>query len=87
MNLLEVMAKAHWADSENMAWESLSPEDRAHMLNMMRAALLALAEAELPDTVVAGLSEMLAMPDEFAPDVARGVFRHVLRAIAETPDA
>lgn len=75
MTPLEIMAKAHWADSENTAWENLLPQDRAHMIGVMRAALLALAEAELQPTIkAAGGSNWKQSGEE--------EFKWVLRAIA-----
>jgi hypothetical protein len=84
MKPLEVMAKAHWADSENTAWESLLAEDRAHMVNMMRAALLALAEVELPEAALSRGLIAMACAKDHAPEET---FRAMLRAIAEAPDA
>jgi hypothetical protein len=58
MTPIEAMAKAHWAESENCQWEHLLPEDRAHMVAMMRAALLALAEVTRNETLRAMLRSL-----------------------------
>jgi hypothetical protein len=93
MTPIEAMAKAHWAESENCQWEHLLPEDRAHMVAMMRAALLALAEVELPESAKhagtrGGFAAMMAMDDhktfeDARPVVSEHVFRAIIRSLAE----
>jgi hypothetical protein len=85
MTLLEIMAKEHWSFSENMAWEALRPQDREHMLGVMRRALLALAEAELPHRMEDDRGTIV-YPNEMG-GIYRDVFRIMLRAIAEETDA
>jgi hypothetical protein len=77
---LEAMAKS-WAESEDAAWENQLPEDRAYMISVMRAALLALAEADMSDP------ELKQRMREFIKDRTHlrqfEFFRAMLRAIAE----
>lgn len=93
MTPLEIAAKEHWSFSENLAWEALLPEDREHLLGVMRRALLALAEAELPPAVISdgilhAAAKMSEFPDdttmaEARPHVAEAIFGAMLRAIAQ----
>jgi hypothetical protein len=79
------MAKAHWeADTgHDVPWEDLHPDSQALDSKRMRAALLALAEVELPDEAI----RMGANPyfDEklLAEEATAQCFRAMLRTIAE----
>ena len=72
---LEVMAKAHWEANRHDVprWEGLTLDSREDDLVQMRAALLALAECELP----------LEIPlNQYVSMTTNEVFKAMLRAIA-----
>ncbi len=89
MTPLEIMAKAKWeaqvkrnfgvdAPGTFGAWEQIGPTIQAGQMNDMRAALLALAEAELSkEQITIGLGD-----DRYAECFERD-FLLMLRAIAE----
>jgi hypothetical protein len=87
MTLIEEMAKAHWADSENTAWEKLGREDRECMIDVMRGALMVLVQGELPDAALKcslGISKSTKQEMfESRIDLRPVIFRAMLTAIAE----
>jgi len=76
------MAKAHWeADTgHDVPWEDLHPDSQALDFKRMRAALLALAEVELPRAAVVTTGP-LGMTT--SPQDRRLIFSLILRSIAE----
>jgi hypothetical protein len=80
---IEAMAKAHWADSEDTSWENLLPEDRDHMVKVMRAALLALAEAEIQEELTYRAVEAFDEEHGTLNESLVAGLRAMLKAIAE----
>lgn len=78
---LEIMAKAAWELYGGSTWEEISvadPEKRRQTVEFVRAALLALAEAELPEEVSKTGRETLLAYGNGSDDM----FRAMLRSIA-----
>ncbi len=83
------MAKVHWANSENISWEALEPEEREHMIGMMCAALLELAAADpKAATIMVGVEayeDLLRFGDEASLFGAiEASFKAMLRYLVET---
>jgi len=87
MTPIEAMAKAHWHRCDHvkgfMPWDELLPETRAYDIEDMRAALLALAAADLPFEVIAAGAHW-ASPDiqDQRTAYVEASFRAMLRSIA-----
>lgn len=80
---LEIMAKANWTRAGSLPWEMLDPNMREKKIGDMRAALLALAEAELSEDVLTAGREEVTYAGCFG--LGRGpssAFRAMLREIA-----
>lgn len=81
MTPLESAAKAYWdAGSPHLPWEQVPEDIREYTMRRMRAALLALAEAGLPEMVMDAGALAGALNDDCA---IHGTFRAMCRAIAE----
>jgi hypothetical protein len=83
MTPLERMAKAAWDRlATDDPWESLSNQGREENIENMRAALLSLAEAELPDGVKdIGWETYVNSEIDHEPAMAE-IFKAMTRAIA-----
>jgi len=90
MTPLEIAAKARWEsraeDNFPHRWEDFSDEGRKAHMEDMRAALLALARADLPDDVFTRAFGELTSDnfDRIGHGEAEAVFRAMCRAIAES---
>lgn len=88
---LEIMAKARFASRNgNLCfWEDISAREQGVEIKHMRAALLALAEAELPEEVTReGITKAYIEDTSVEGTAATGAnnaFRAMLRAIANQP--
>lgn len=90
MTPLEAMARAHWEKTQmafgSHSWEESPDEDRVRCMDEMRAVLLALAEAELPEEALKcslGTSKHTKQAMfESRMDLRPMIFRAVCRAIA-----
>jgi len=91
MTPLEIMAKAaynEWVSPVvcvEATWAELPESHRSRMIEYQRAALLALAEASLPDDVVKAGQVAISAEDAavYWQGKASDAFRAMLRAIAE----
>ncbi len=88
MTPLERMAKAHWDARETDDWFGLEEEDRAYLTLNMRAALLSLAEAELPKKMVERVKDDLHDGIDVIEHIVETsslakAFENLIRAIAE----
>lgn len=79
MKPLEIMAKAAFERQGGFRWEDYHLT-QVQVIKDMRAALLALAEVELPESVVATDEVNLAMCEEDA----ESAFRAIIRSIASS---
>ena len=93
MTPLEIAAKAYWnADPDCLAcgeWDGIPPTARADATKAMRAALLALAAADLPVNIIgAGAAKIGGIRAEHGDGrhlwEARAAFPAMCRAIAES---
>jgi hypothetical protein len=86
MSPLEIITKAHFDSRHELAgvypWDRQTREIKSREIKHMRAALLALAEAELPGQTLneGAMAVTLEGPQRHK---AREAFRAILRAIAE----
>jgi hypothetical protein len=86
MTPLEIAAKAAWDaenaraawDGEITPWDHVSAISQQKLCDYMRTALLALAEVELPESIVSTDEVNLAMCEEDA----ESAFRAIIRSIA-----
>jgi hypothetical protein len=93
MSPLEAMAKA-WHDHRNkdlggflLPWKDIPEPAKAERMSRMRAALIALAECDLPEEVKkAGFKESPYDGEPNELDGIANVFRAMLRSIADQKD-
>ena len=91
MTPLEMVAKARWESRAEgnfpHRWEDFTDEGRKAHMEDMRAALLALAEADLPETIteigISAYDEKAVSPMELVAGFNQA-FRAMCRAIAES---
>jgi hypothetical protein len=84
MKPLERMAKANYeAESGDGSWDLVSELSQKKLMQYMRAALLALAEAELPEDVTQAGNDAACDADS-GPDIypTDRAFRAICRSIA-----
>lgn len=82
MSVLEAMAKAAWEAENGEQWELVSDLSQKKLCGFMRAALRALAEAELSDDL---LKEMSLRHSSIKPgriEFVREIIRSTVRALA-----
>lgn len=89
MTPLEIMAKGFWNSFSSVdTWDELSARHKELAMKHMHAALLALAEADLPKEILdAGVKrieygELVGSPDD---NVVMHVFHDMLKAIVQPP--
>lgn len=85
MTPIEIAAKAWWdfevEQSDCSKWDDLTDEYKNQRIRFMRAALLALADAELPRDAIKAGSQAIDWGGELCED-ADILVREVLRSIA-----
>lgn len=80
---IEAMAKAHWETFAFPSWEETPEDIKLRCLQRARAALLALAEADLPDEAIRMGANPYFNEKLLSEEATAQCFRAMLRTIAE----